>query len=143
MIIRNQPCPVQVFHAVPSAFFSVAAREALTFHQGIGAKRNEERLRYLKDYWAGPLEKLPGVRILTSFDPALSCGTGTFLVENMDMSRLSQVLFEKHKVFQTVLALPDEVRAIRVTPSISTTLGELDIFSKAVTQYIRNGMPSG
>jgi hypothetical protein len=35
-----------------------------------------------------------------------SCGIGTFLVEKMDMSRLSQVLFEKHKVYQAMFTLP-------------------------------------
>jgi selenocysteine lyase/cysteine desulfurase len=120
----------------------LAAGEAVTFHHGIGAKRKEERLRYLKNYWAGALEKLPGVKILTSFDPAQSCGIGTFLVENMDMSRLSQVLFEKHKVYQSVFTLPEEVRTIRVTPSIYTTLRELDIFIEVTANYIKNGLPA-
>jgi hypothetical protein len=71
-----------------------------------------------------------------------SCGIGTFLVEKMDMSRLSQVLFEKHKVYQAMFTLPDEVKAIRVTPSIYTTLPELDIFIRALTDYIKNGLPT-
>lgn len=120
----------------------LAAGEAVTFHHGIGAKRKEERLRYLKNYWARALEKFPGVKILTSFDPAQSCGIGTFTVENLDVIRLSQILFEKHKVYQSVFTLPDEVRAIRITPSIYSTLRELDIFIEATTNYIQSGLPT-
>lgn len=119
----------------------LAVGEALTFHNGIGAERKEERLRYLKDYWARALEKLPGVKILTSFDPMMSCGIGTFTIEKMDMEGLVQVLFDKHKIHVPLFKLPDEVDSIRVTPSIYTTLKELDIFIEAVTYYVRHGLP--
>ena len=66
-----------------------AVGDAIAFHNGIGAKRKEERLRYLRNYWAKALEKLPGVKILTSYDPEQSCGLGTFTVENMDIEKLA------------------------------------------------------
>jgi selenocysteine lyase/cysteine desulfurase len=120
----------------------LAAAEAMAFHQGIGAKRKEERLRYLKDYWARALEKLPGVKILTSLDPKQACGIVSFTVENMDINKLSDVLFERHKIYQIAIDLPEGIKTIRITPSICTTLQELDIFIEAATSYIRNGLPS-
>lgn len=123
-------------------YLEIAIGEALAFHHGIGPKRKEERLRYLRDYWAKKLEKLPGVQILTSYDPQQSCGLGTFTVDNMDMDKLQLILFEKHKIYTITLNVPEEVRGIRVTPSIYTTLPELDLFVEAASHYIKNGLPA-
>jgi isopenicillin-N epimerase len=122
-------------------YLEMAIGEALSFHHGLGGKRKEERLRYLRNYWAKELEKLPGVRILTSYDPLQSCGIGTFTVENMDMERLNQILFDKHKIYTTTIKIPDEIMGIRVTPSIYTTLRELNMFVEAVSHYIKQGLP--
>ncbi|MFB0565412.1 MAG: aminotransferase class V-fold PLP-dependent enzyme [Candidatus Aminicenantaceae bacterium] len=118
----------------------LAVGEALAFHHGIGAKRKEERLRYLRNYWAKALEKLPGVKILTSYDPVQSCGIGTFFVEKMDLEKLRDILFEKHKIYLITIKHPD-VYGIRVTPSIYTTLKELDVFIEAASHYIKHGLP--
>jgi len=123
-------------------YLELAVGEALAFHHGIGAKRKEERLRYLRNYWARKLEQLPGVRLLTSYDPQQSCGIGTFTVDNMDMARLQQVLFEKHKIYTISVEIPENVKGMRMTPSIYTTLGELDLFVEAASFYIKNGLPS-
>ncbi len=51
-----------------SAANFVAIGEALTFHNTIGAKRKEERLRYLRNIWAERLMKLSNIRLHTSLD---------------------------------------------------------------------------
>lgn len=122
-------------------YLELAIGEALTFHHGIGGKRKEERLRYLRNYWAKALEKLPGVKILTSYDPQQSCGLGTFTVEDMDMAKLAQILFDKHKIYTISVNVPKDVIGIRVTPSIYTTLRELDVFIEAASYYIKNDLP--
>ena len=128
-------------------WLELAVGDALAFHHGIGGKRKEERLRYLRNYWARKFEKLPRVKILTSYDPEQSCGIGTFTVENLDMDKLSQVLYQKHKIYIITVGVPPEhidgenIPGMRVTPSIYTTLRELDIFIEAVTHYIKNGLP--
>ena len=123
------------------AAMELAVGEALTFHHGIGAKRKEERLRYLRDYWAKKIEKLPGVKILTSYDPEQSCGIGTFAVEGMKLEKLADILLNNHKIFTIVINHPD-IYGIRVTPSIYTTLRELDLFVESASFYIKNGLPS-
>lgn len=129
-------------------YLELAVGEALAFHHGIGGKRKEERMRYLRNYWAKTLEKLPGVEILTSYDPEQSCGIGTFTVENMDMKKLIEILFEKHKIYIITVEVPssdldgENIIGIRVTPSIYTTLRELDIFIEAVSYYVKHGLPS-
>jgi selenocysteine lyase/cysteine desulfurase len=125
----------------------MAVGEALDFHHGIGGRRKEERMRYLRNYWAAKLEKLPNVKILTPYDPDMSCGIGTFTVEKLDMSKLGHILWEKHKICNTVFSLPAPVKedenilGIRVTPSIYSSLRELDIFIEAITHYVRKGLP--
>ncbi len=129
-------------------YLELAIGEALAFHHGIGGKRKEERLRYLRNYWAKALEKLPGVKILTSYDPEQSCGIGTFTVENMDLGKLVQVLFKKHKIYIITVGVPsfdlegENITGIRVTPSIYTTFRELDAFIEAVSYYVKHGLPS-
>jgi len=129
-------------------YLELAIGEALAFHHGIGGKRKEERMRYLRNYWAKALEKLPGVKILTPYNPEQSCGIGTFTVENMDLSKLIQVLFKKHKIYIITVGVPsfeldgEKITGIRVTPSIYTTLRELDVFIEAVSYYVKHGLPS-
>ncbi len=120
----------------------LAVGEAITFHNGLGGANKQERLRYLRDYWAKKLEKLRGVRILTSYSPEQSCGIGTFTVDHINIPKLSQVLFEKHKIYTISVGVPKDTVGIRVTPSVYTTLRELDIFIEAVDHYITNGLPS-
>ncbi len=122
-------------------YLKLAIGDALDFHHGIGGANKEERLRYLRDYWAQELMKLSKVKILTSFEPEQSCGIGTFTVEGMDMGRLSGQLLNKHKIYTTTVGLPDDVHGMRVTPSIYTTLKEIDVFIEAVSYYVRNGLP--
>jgi len=129
-------------------YLKLAAGDALEFHHGIGGKRKEARLRYLRNYWAKVLEKLPGVKMLTSYSPEQSCGIATFTVENMDMGKLSQVLFQRHKIYTISLTVPaqtkngEDITGIRATPSIYTPLRDLDLFIEAVTFYVKNGLPS-
>jgi hypothetical protein len=51
----------------------LAIGEAVLFHQGIGGKRKEERLRFLRSYWTGRLASLPNIHFHTSFDTNQSC----------------------------------------------------------------------
>jgi isopenicillin-N epimerase len=120
----------------------LAVGEAIAFHNGIGAENKQERLRYLRNYWAEKLENVPGIRILTSYSPEQSCGLGTFTVENFDIPKLTQVLFDEHKIYSISVGIPEDTVGIRVSPSIYTTLRELDMFVEAVTHYIKNGLPT-
>jgi isopenicillin-N epimerase len=123
----------------------LALGDALTFHHGIGGKRKEERLRYLRNYWAKEIEKLPGVTILTSYDPAQSCGIGAFSLEKRDITKLQQQLLDKLKVYTITVGIPspeegeENITGMRVTPSIYTTLPELDIFIAGVKNFVKTG----
>jgi isopenicillin-N epimerase len=119
----------------------LAIGEALTFHQGIGAKRKEARLRYLRDYWARPLLDHGGFRLHTSLDPQFSCGIGNIQLEGIDSGILSNWLWERHRIITVAIKHP-EFEGIRVTASVYTSLEELDRFVEAMVFAARNGVPA-
>src|SRR5881398_3096090 len=84
-----------------SAAPRLAIGEALLFHNGIGGKRKEARLRYLSRYWMNRLKDVPKISFNTSFDPKQSCAIANVNVEGVDPSAIGNYLFGKHRVFTT------------------------------------------
>ncbi len=118
-----------------------AIAEALNFHQAIGTERRAARMRYLRARWESRVEKLPGVRILTSKDPAQSCGLSNVSITGVPAPTIERYLWEKHRIV-VVAIVHDEYQGIRVTPNIYTTIGEIDTFAGAMEQFVRN-QPQG
>jgi selenocysteine lyase/cysteine desulfurase len=115
--------------------------DALTFHQGIGPKRKEARLIYLRDYWVNRLRQNPRVRMHTSQRPGMAVGIANFGVDGLDLQKLKQWLFDAHRIIVIVTDHP-EYRGIRATPNVFTTLEELDRFCDAVEFALRHGVPA-
>ena len=113
--------------------------EALTFHESIGAERKAERLRYLRKRWSARLRDLPGVKLLTSDDPEMSCGIGLISVEGFEAGPLSTHLFAKYKIMTTPIVVKDEFQGLRITPNVYTTLEEVDTFATVMEKIIRAG----
>jgi isopenicillin-N epimerase len=124
-----------------SAAPKLAIGEALLFHNGIGGKRKEARLRYLSRYWMNKLKDVPKVRFNTSFDPSQSCAIANVQIEGMNPSAIGSYLFDKHRIFTTPI-IHEEFQGIRITPNISTTLGELDRFCNVMESIARKGLPA-
>jgi selenocysteine lyase/cysteine desulfurase len=118
-----------------------AIGEALTFHNGIGAERKIARLRYLRDRWMRRLEDQPGVVLHTSFDPAMSGGLANVGLEGVEPGQLSSHLWRTQKIIVTPIG-HEACKGIRVTPNVYTTLDEVDRFSEAMEDVIRNGIPA-
>jgi isopenicillin-N epimerase len=118
----------------------LAIAEALSLHQGIGAKRKAARLRYLRDYWAERLLQHDRVRLHTSLKPAFSCGIANVQVEGVDSAQLADHLWKAHRII-VVPIQHDEFEGLRVSPNVYTTLEELDRFADAVEHVVRHGLP--
>jgi len=123
-----------------SAAMRLAIGEAILFHNAIGAKRKEERLRYLSRYWMNRLKDIPKVGFNTSFDPRQSCAIANFKIEGVDPVQIGGYLMSKHRIFTTPI-VHDEFSGIRITPNVYTTLWELDRFANVVEQIARKGLP--
>ena len=101
----------------------LAIGEALTFHQGIGADRKTERLRYLTSYWAEELLKDERVKLQTTLDPGQSCGIGVVDVDGVDCAAIGRYLWDRHRIIVTPIKHP-EFEGNRITPNVYTTLEE-------------------
>ncbi len=119
----------------------LAIGEALTFHQGIGGKRKEARLIYLRDYWAKRLLEHDKVRLHTSLKPGAACGIANVEIEGVEPAELTNWLWREHHIIVTQID-HDEFRGLRISPSVYTTLEELDRFVDAMEHVVRHGLPS-
>jgi selenocysteine lyase/cysteine desulfurase len=122
----------------PEANF-LAVGEALTFHQLIGGKRKEARLIRLRDYWAKQLLEHDRIRLHTSLEPGFACGIATVEIEGIEPGPLNQWLWQRHKIYTTPINHP-EFKGLRISPSVYTTLEELDRFVDAMVHATRHGI---
>src|SRR5258707_4289706 len=124
-----------------SAAPKLAIGEALLFHNGIGGKRKEARLRYLSRYWMNRLKDVPKIRFNTSFDPNQSCAIANVQIEGANTEAVAKYLFDKHHIF-TVAIMHEEFQGLRITPNVYTTLNELDRFCEQMELIAKKGLPS-
>ena len=118
----------------------LALSEALTFHHGIGVARKEARLRYLRDYWVHRLPMQGRVRLHTSLKPSCSCSLTTIEIDDIEPVALRDYLWAQHRIIVRPIN-PPAVRGIRVSPSLYTTLDELDRFVAVMEGVIKHGLP--
>jgi len=120
---------------------ALAVAEALTFHEGIGAHRKQERLIALRDYWADRLLENDRVRLHTSLKPGFACGIANVELEGVDTKSLAEHLWKQHRIL-VVAITHDQFEGLRVSPSVYTTYQELDRFCDAMEDVLANGLPS-
>lgn len=107
--------------------------EAINFHEAIGSKRKEARIRYLKDYWATKVREVPGVKIHTSFKPDYACSICGVSIDGMTPGELDSALFSKYKI-HTVGIVWENISCVRITPHVYTRTIDLDRLVKAITE---------
>lgn len=105
--------------------------EAVNFQNAIGSKRKEERIRYLKNYWATRVKDIPKVKIHTSFKPEYSCAICGVSVDGMTPGELDSALFNSYKI-HTVGIVWENVSCVRITPHVYTRLQDLDKLVMAI-----------
>ena len=99
--------------------------EAINFHEGIGARRKQERIHYLKYYWASRVQQMPKVKLHTSLDPRYSCAICGVSIDGMTPAQLEAALFDQYKI-HTVGIVWENIRCVRVTPHVYTSIADLD-----------------
>lgn len=104
---------------------------SIDFHNKIGTKRKEARLKYLQDYWTSKVRSLPRVNVNTPKEMERHGAIGNVGIEGMEPSELSKRLMAEHKIW-TVAIKRVNVEGVRVTPNVYTTTDELDTFVKAL-----------
>src|SRR5436189_3902466 len=124
-----------------SAAMKLAIGEAILFHNGIGGKRKEARLRYLSRYWMNRLKDVPKIRFNTSFEPNQSCAIANVHIDGTNPEAVTKYLFDKHHIF-AVPIMHEEFQGSRITPNLYTTFSELDRFCQEMEKIARNGLPA-
>ncbi|MDH5608947.1 MAG: aminotransferase class V-fold PLP-dependent enzyme [Cyclobacteriaceae bacterium] len=108
---------------------------AIEFHNSIGARRKEERLRYLKNYWVNQVRDIPGVTINTPLADEQSCALANVSVKGMTPAELAAFFMDKYKIF-TVGIDTVAVKGVRVTPHLYTRLDQLDLLVTAIREAV-------
>ncbi|HEX4931600.1 MAG TPA: aminotransferase class V-fold PLP-dependent enzyme, partial [Gemmatimonadaceae bacterium] len=113
---------------------------AVAFNRGIGMERKAARLRYLRDRWAKRLlAESARFNVLTPLDDRQSCAIALVNIEGIDTPKLQQWLWHKHKVMTVAIVHP-EFHGLRVTPSVYSTLDEVDLFAELMIKASRQGI---
>jgi len=99
--------------------------EAINFHEGIGSKRKEQRIGYLKNYWATRVQSIPKVKLHTSLNLNYSCAICGVSIDGMTPGQFAGALFEKYKI-HTVGIVWENISCVRVTPHVYTPINDLD-----------------
>jgi selenocysteine lyase/cysteine desulfurase len=110
--------------------------QALQFHNAIGTPRKEARLRYLKNYWAEKVKDLPRFKLNTSLKPEFSCALANFSIEGMEPGTIESTLFSKYKI-HTSPVVWENIKGVRVTPHIYTSLPDLDKLVDAIGYLVK------
>ena len=99
--------------------------EAINFHEGIGSKRKEQRIGYLKNYWASRVQSIPKVKLHPSLNLNYSCAICGVSIDGMTPGQVSGALFDRYKI-HTVGIVWENISCVRVTPHVYTTISDLD-----------------
>jgi isopenicillin-N epimerase len=126
--VGTHPCP---------NYLAIGA--ALTFHDGIGPARKEARLVHLRDTWARELLREDRLTLNTSLRPGLAAGIANVAVDGLDPGDLAAWLWREHRIIVTPIGHPD-CAGLRISPSVYTTMEELDRFVDAMRRALRYGI---
>ena len=109
----------------------LAISNAIDYHNQLGMKRKEARLRFLQYYWTSRVRDIPNVVVNTPADQNRHCAIGNVGIEGIEPKDFAKVLLEKYKIWTVAIDRPG-VRGLRITPNVYTTTNELDAFIDAI-----------
>jgi selenocysteine lyase/cysteine desulfurase len=110
--------------------------EAINFHEGIGSRRKQERIFYLKNYWATRVQPMPKVKLHTSLRPEYSCAIGGVSIDGITPAQFSGALFDRWKI-HTVGIVWENISCVRITPHVYTRTDDLDTLVSAIGELAR------
>ena len=135
LLSNNEPdgTDIRKFESLGTRSFAseMAIGAEVDFHDVMGNKRKEERLRFLKDYWVDQIKHLPKVSFNQPKSPSLACAIASVAIEGKKPEEISGELFNKHKI-HTVAINWENIHGVRVTPNVYTSLKDLDKLASAL-----------
>ncbi|TWI78260.1 secreted protein [Lacibacter cauensis] len=135
LLSNNEPdgTDIRKFESLGTRSFAseMAIGNAVDFHNVIGSKRKEERLRYLTDYWNNKVSDLKQVSFLQPKYKAGYCAISNIAIEGIKPFALMDTLHKKHKI-HTVAIDWENVHGVRITPHVYTSIKDLDRLVNAI-----------
>jgi selenocysteine lyase/cysteine desulfurase len=107
----------------------LAIADAIRFHETIGGRRKEERLRYLKNSWAEAVADHPRITVNTPLDRRQSCAIATVAIEGMNPTQLWDTLYDRYGIFTVGVPF-----GARVAPNLHNTLAEVRQLAQALQE---------
>lgn len=118
-------------------YIEQATDKAIDFFDMIGAKRKEERLLYLKNYWMERVQHIPKVKIKTSFKKEFGCAIGLVSVDGKKPGELDSYLWSNYKI-HTVGIEWENISGVRITPNVYTTTKNLDRLVEGIEKFAKS-----
>ena len=122
----------------------LTADAALDFHETLGAKVKQARLRYLRDRWVRQAHAL-GVQILTPDEPGMYGGITAFRLpgrsSKADNLAIAEALMDRHRIFTVARSGMSGGDAVRVTPALFTSADEVDRLAAALRDLGAHATP--
>lgn len=130
---KPQSADIRKFETLGTRSFAQeqAIGQAIDFHNAIGNKRKEERLRYLKNYWCEKVKQHPRVKLNVSLRPEYACALGNFSIDGIEPETISSRMMLEHQIIVTAIKW-ENISGVRITPHVYTSLKDLDRFVEAV-----------
>ena len=137
LLCNDQPgsTDIRKFETLGTRSFPIeqAIGEAINFHNGIGSLRKQQRIHYLKNYWAEKAKQMPKVTIHTSLKPAYGCAICGVSVKGVTPGELGSQLFDKYKIHTTGIVW-ENISCVRVTPHVYTSIKDVAKLVKALDE---------
>ncbi len=115
----------------------MAMAEAMDFHEAIGKKNVEARVRQLSTRLRAGLKDIPGVKMWTSEDPALAAGLTLFSVRDLPMENVVKAVYGYNRVWIRTMTTGN-LNGVRAATHIYNLPEEVDRLLDAVTHVAKN-----
>ena len=109
---------------------------AFDYHQSLGPKRIEARLRYLRHVWVSRVRDVAGLTILTPHDQRLHAGMTSFRLAGKtsvaDNRAIVETLIRDHGIFTVHRDGVAKGACVRVTPAVYNSAKEFEHLAQAL-----------
>jgi len=131
---QNQRKDIRKFENLGTRSFAIeqAIGQAINFHEKIGIKRKEARLRHLTSYWTNAVESISGVSIGTSAKKEFGCAISLLQINHLSPNTVAQRLYSEFNIHAVAIDIHN-VFGVRITPNVYTLKKDLDLLIEAIT----------
>jgi len=135
LLSNNEPdgTDIRKFESIGTRSFAseMAIGTAVDFHNVMGSKRKEDRLRFLKDYWVNQVKGLPGISFNQPDTKSQSCAIASIAIKNKKPEEVSGELFTKYKIHSVAINW-ENIHSVRIAPNVYTSTRDLDKLVNAI-----------